>query len=128
MTLADVRDWLSTLSVAEHYYVGRLDTKQDKSLGVYPRSSGGEPVEAIGQDSSYDIKPVTLLLHWNKNAAETEEAAYALWEHLRRQSHLVIGSTPVQFIKLQVPAPVSVMYDDKGVYEYVIDFDLIYKR
>lgn len=35
MTLANVRDFLKTIINAEHFYIGRLDNKQDKSIGVY---------------------------------------------------------------------------------------------
>lgn len=41
--LADVRDWLKTLGSAEHYYIGKLDAKQDKSIGVYSRATTGTP-------------------------------------------------------------------------------------
>ena len=83
MTLAIIRDWLKTFGLAENYYTNRLDNKKEKSLGVYDRTiSGSRPVMAIGglQNSSYDMMPVSLLLHWNRDARETEEAK--LWKAL----------------------------------------------
>ena len=44
MTLANVRDFLKTIISAEHFYIGRLDNKQDKSIGVYTLKTGGEPL------------------------------------------------------------------------------------
>ena len=130
MLLSDVRDWLKTLGVAEHYYIGRLENKQEKSLGVYNRNRGGNPVIAIGglEASKYDIKSVTLLLHWNQNARETEIAAQALWNALLDVTNLDIGNEHVDYLALLVPEPVAVLTDSAGIYEYVIDFDLYYRR
>ena len=35
--LSNVRDWLKTLISADFYYIGKLDVKNDKSIGVYQR-------------------------------------------------------------------------------------------
>ena len=29
--LSDIRDWLKSVTSAEHYYIGKLDNKQDRS-------------------------------------------------------------------------------------------------
>lgn len=131
MELHEIRDWLETLDVAEHYYIGRLDNKKEKSLGVYSRARGGTPVMAIGgvQNSSYDIKAVSLLLHWNRNARETEAAAKELWEHLFGMTDVDIPSgSHIQYIQPNVPEPVAVGTDDGGVYEYVIEINIYYRR
>ena len=130
MNLADVRDWLKTFSVAENYYIGKLDNKKQKSLGVYHLPRSGDPVVAIGgtQNSSYDITGISLLLHWNQNARETEEAVRALWNHLLGVDDVDVGNHHIQMLELLVPEPVSVGTDDAGVYEYVINFNLYYRR
>lgn len=127
ITLKEIKDWLKTLEVAEHYYIGRLDSKKEKSLGVYNRTRSGAPVTAI-DTSSYDIKGITLLIHWTKDADETEIAAQNLWSQLQRITNLDIGEKHIYFIALQVPEPISVNYDDDGIYEYVIDLDIYYRR
>ena len=128
MELADIRDYLKTLDAAEYYNIGRLNNKKEKSLGVYSRTRSGPPVHAIGQPSSYDIKAVTLLLHWNQDARETEQAALTLWNKLLEAEQITIGGTPVYYLQMQVPEPVAVGTDDNGVYEYVIDFNLYFRR
>ena len=131
MILADVRDWLKTLNVAENYYCGRLENKKEKSLGVYNGASSGTPVMALGglQNSSYDVKAVSLLLHWNRNSKETEKAAQVLWEHLiTARSVDVSESEHIHFLQLTVPEPIAVGTDENGVYEYVINFNVIHKR
>ena len=131
MTLDEIRDWLKTFDAAEHYYIGRLDNKQEKSLGVYPLARGGAPVMAIGgiQNSSYDIKAMSLLLHWNKNARETEEAALALWERLFGAENVDVPSgSHIQYVRPTVPEPVAVGTDANGVYEYVIQLNIYFRR
>lgn len=128
MTLAGVRDWLKTLNVAENYSIGRIDNSKDKSLGVYSRRSVNGFVESIGRKSSYNIKAISILLHWNKNAKETEAAAMDLWDKLTAVTDLTIEEHNVNYIYMNVSEPVSVGADDKGVYEYVIEIDLYYTR
>lgn len=91
MTLSDIRDWLESLDVADHYHIGRINNKKEKSLGVYSRPRSGAPVTGIGDTSTYDIKGITLLLHWNRNARETEEAALKLWKKLINATGIDIG-------------------------------------
>lgn len=128
--LSDIRDWLKTLNVAENYYIGRLDNKKEKSLGVYNRTRSGPPVMAIGgiSQSSYEVKSVSLLLHWNRNARETEAAAGELWSGLLDPGEITLGGHQVHYLKLMVPEPVFVGNDESGIYEYVIEFDLYYRR
>ena len=130
MTLADVRDWLKTMSAAENYYIGKLDNKKEKSLGVYSRRRAGEPVIAIGgvKKSSYEIKAISLLLHWTTNARETEAAATALFDQLVGITSLDVGDEHISYLALRVPEPQNVGTDDNGVYEYVIEFDLYVRK
>lgn len=131
MTSAEIRDWLKTLDVAEHYYIGRLDNKKEKSLGVYGKARSGPPVMAIGgaENSSYDIKSVSLLLHWNRNMNETEEAAQRLWNCLFCVTGVDVPSgSHIQYIQPNVPEPVAVGTDDSGIYEYVIEINIYFRR
>lgn len=131
MTLAEVRDWLKTISTAEHFYIGKLDAKQDKSLGVYSRAALGQPPDiALGGLSCTKtaVKQVSILLHWNQNAKETEAAAQALFEALQAAEPIQISQTQVAFLQLLVPEPVDVGTDDNGVYERVIWVDFYYRR
>ena len=126
--LSNIRDWLKTLISADFYYIGKLDSKNDKSIGVYQRKNPAPPIKAIGQPSSYEIKPISILVHWNKNADETEKTAYELYKQLTAVSSLDLNNTHVQFINLLQSEPVDVGTDDNGVYERVIEFDIYYER
>lgn len=132
LALKDIKKYISELEIVpdENVYIGKLDNKKEKSIGVYQRKTSGNPVMAIGGHdmSSYDVKPISLLVHWNKNPVETEEAAFKLFEKLKRESGVTIGGTQIKFIRLMVPEPQDVGTDDNGVYEYVIWLDFIYER
>ena len=132
LKLTEIRQWIASLGIAEdqHVYIGKLDNKQQKSIGVYGRSGSGSPGIALGglECTTYDTKRLSLLVHWTTRKAESEVAAYELFEKLRNVSSLDIGDTHIAYLRLMVPEPQDVGTDDGGVYEYVIWLDLIYER
>lgn len=143
--LADIRDWIESMQLADHHYIGKLDVKQDRSIGVYQRQAAAEPRMAIGglPQTSYDIKYISVLVHWNHSARETEEAAAELFAALRTARNVeldeegnVISGEPgdaetknrILFVDMACSEPVDVGTDDNGVYERVIWFDIYYER
>ena len=121
--LSDIRDWLKSVTSAEHYYIGKLDNKQDRSIGVYSLKQSGTPTRAIGGESTYDTMSVSLLIHYTDNARETEEFARRLYETLYG-----IKNVEIKEHKLLAEEPVDVGTDDKGVYEQVIEVKFYYER
>lgn len=128
LTLADVRDYIKTFKLAENYYVGKLDGKKEKSIGVYQRKNGYAPRKCIGVPSGYERKPISLLVHWNKNARETEEQAFLLYQKLEEIKEADMGETHIFFLDVLNVEPVDVGTDDDNVYERVIEFDLYYRK
>lgn len=130
MPLSDIREWLKTFGIGEHFHIGKLDGKKEKSIGLYQRKSSGPPTMAIGglENKKYDVKRVSVLIHWTKNARETESASFSLFEKIMNLKNVTIGQTRVNYIRLMVPEPQDVGTDDAGVYERVIWFDLYYER
>ena len=130
ITLAEVRDWIKTFNAANNYYIGKLDNKQENSIGIYQRKTIDGPRVAIGGRSltSYDVKSISILIHWNKNANETEKRAQYLYNRLFEAESVVIGGTPIKMIALLQNEPVDVGTDDNNVYERVIELDLYYER
>lgn len=128
MTLANVRDCLKTVAGAKHYYIGRRDGKQDKSVGVYPLRRPGYPV-AIGGEGATTVgmKPVSILVHWTSNADETERVAQALYDRLLLTQNAVIGGQKVYYFKPLNPEPVDVGAEG-DVYERVLEFEIYYER
>lgn len=128
ITLAQVKDWTKTLIEADHYYIGKLNEKYDRSIGLYTRQRAGAPIKAMGDAGSYGIKAISILVHWTNNANETEHAALALYDKMQHVTDVTIGDSHIDYIMLNVPEPVAVGVDDKGVYEYVIEADLYYRK
>ena len=132
LKIADIRGWIASLGIAadNRVYIGKLDNKQQKSIGVYGRGGSGPPYIALGglEYTTYDTKPVSRLVHWNSDKEESEAAAYDLFEKIRNLSSLDIGDTHIHCIRLMVPEPQDVGTDDGGVFEYVIWLDFIYQR
>ncbi|MEG0377588.1 MAG: minor capsid protein [Eubacterium sp.] len=131
LLLSEVRDWIKTLDTgADNFYIGRLDAKKDKSVGIYPLKVSEPPTVALGglKVSKTDKKSITILVHWNKNAKETEIAAIKLYEKLLGAGSVRIGTTKVNYFKLLVPEPVDVGTDDSKVYERVIQVQIYYER
>lgn len=113
-----------------HCYMGALDNKKEKSVGVYQlnRRSTNDP--AIGGDdlASYATKPVSILVHWNQSPRETENAATELYWRLRAVRGLEVNGITIQFIRMLVGEPVEVGSDKNGIYERVIEAEIIYRR
>lgn len=131
MTLNDVLQWLKILNTKfEHYYMGTLDSKKNKSLGVYNLKRENKPIIAIGgiECTSYNVKRISLLIHWNQASDETENQAIQLYEELLKAKPNQIGSHIINFIGMLTNEPVDVGRDDKGICEYVIEFEIYYKR
>ena len=130
ITLAEVRDWIKTFNAANNYYIGKIDNKQENSIGIYQRKTIDGPRVAIGGRSlaSYEVKSISILIHWNKNANETEKRAQYLYNRLFETESVVIGGTPIKMIALLQNEPVDVGTDDNNVYERVIELDLYYER
>lgn len=130
LSLADVRDWLKTLIPVENDYIGKLDNKKEKSIGVYQRKENGPAKISIGglNCTKHDVKRISVLVHWNKNARETELVSFELFEKLKEIANIEIGQAHIDYLMLLVPEPQEVGTDDNGVYERVIWFDLYYER
>lgn len=130
MMLEDVRDYIASLKLSEYTYMGKLDGKKEKSIGVYNSKQGGTYKTAIGGPSlqSYGVKNISLLIHWNKSPRETENATKALFEKLEVAREVTINKAEIKFIQLLCNEPINVDTDDDGIYEMVIEAAVVYKK
>lgn len=129
MMLSDVRDYIASLGLADSVYMGKMDSKSEKSIGVYNSKHRRAYKTAIGGPAlqSYGTKYVTLLVHWNKSPRETEKAAVALFEAVRSVREVSINEQKIKFIQ-PLYDPQDIGTDDAGVYETVIEVAVIYER
>lgn len=132
LLLKDIRQYISNLELATdgNVYIGKLDNKKQKSIGVYGRGTTGEPHMALGglECTTYGVRPVSLLIHWTRSQSDSEAASYELFEKLKNITNMTVGDTHIDYLRLMVPEPQDVGTDDDGVYEYVIWLDFIYER
>lgn len=130
--IGDVRDYIAGLGIADNnnVYCGKLDNKKDKSIGVYNLNRQRPLQTAVGglNNSSYRIKSVSILVHWNKSVRDSEETSEQLYNMLRDTNNKIINDTRLLFTKMQVDGPVDVGTDDKGIFESVIELDIYYER
>lgn len=129
MTLADVRDYIASLNLADHVYMGKLPDKEEKSIGVYNSKHQYLYHTAIGgpDQEGYGQKYVTFLVHWNKSPRDTEKATTDLFEVLRRVRDAEINKETIKFIQ-PLYEPQDVGTDDSGIYEMVIEAAVIYEK
>ena len=130
LTLADIRDYIKTFNVGDNFSIGKIDANKDKSIGIYQRQDYGTAQTKLGgfECTKTLIKQVSILVHWNKNARETEVNAMAIYDGLLRASNVTINGQPVSYIDLRMPEPVDLGTDDKGVYERTIWADFYYEE
>ena len=130
--IGDVRDYIAGLGIADNnnVYCGKLDNKKDKSIGVYNLNRQRPLQTAVGglNNSSYRIKSVSILVHWNTSVRDTEKTSEQLYNMLRDMNHITINDTKVFFTKMLVDEPVDVGTDDNGIFESVIELDIYYER
>lgn len=129
MMLNDVWSRVKELGLAEHVYMGKMDAKQDKSIGVYNSKHQHAYHTAIGGHGleSYGTKYVTFLVHWNKSPGETEKAATALFNAVRQAREVTVNNTTIKFMQPLYDIQ-DVGTDDAGIYEMVIEVAVIYEK
>lgn len=116
--------------IADYFYIGKLDNKKEKSIGVYQLKRGNSPNIAIGGLSNTKTmeKSVSILIHWNKNAKETELKAYEIYYKLLCLREFKINNVKVNYIELLEQEPIDVGTDSSNVYERVIEATFYYEK
>lgn len=129
MTISDFRDWLKTKIDCPNWFAGGLRTTVEKAIVIYNGQAFINPM-AIGgpQNSSYKGKGIRILIHWNKNVRETEIKAQEVYNTLHGLTNVEIARKRVIQFNMRDPEPVYLGVDDSGIYEYVIDLEIIHER
>ncbi len=130
MTLAEVRDWLKTqVDDCPAWYIGKIDGNKEQCIGIYG-TTGPAPRVAIGglENTSSTVKPISILVHWGRNANVAEQKAQEVYQALFGKASAIVGGRRVIMFKMPQPGPIGVGTDDRGVYEYVIETNIYYER
>lgn len=125
VNLADIRDYVAKLGIVknERCYMGKMDTKHEESIGCYHLRRSGLPRVPLGgkENMTFDILPVSFLIHWNKNAAQTDQKANELYRILLDLRDVTVNNTQIKFCIMQVPYPQDVGTDESGIFEMAIE-------
>lgn len=128
MTLEEVKDWLKTVVQSPKWYVGKINGNDRQCIGVYPTQGPARPIPVGGlKNRSYDTRAVSVLVHWGCDAVKAEAKAQELYDLLYGRTAM-IGNWQVVMFDMRTDGPVSAGTDEKGIYEYVINFVIYYRR
>lgn len=128
--LNDVCQYIEKLKPSfDNYYLGFIDKKKEKTLGVYGLKNNSK-VMALGGlvNTSYAIRYVSLLVHWNHSTSESEEVANQLFNSIQDSRPEYIGNHRINYLMMNNGGAIDIGRDDNGVCEYVIEFEINYER
>lgn len=130
--LEDVHALVKSFGLVEdgRCYMGKLDAKMERSVGVYNLNRVSPYRTAIGgeKNRSYGVKRVSFLVHWDKSPRNAEKAALELFTRLEGTRNAVVNGKKILFAAMLTDAPVDVGTDDEGIYEMVIETEFYYER
>lgn len=126
MTLTAIKDWIKALigDIGDGIACGAIDAGKGRFIGVYDKTAGSDA--PVAQVTTYNRKRIVLLIHWGQDPTVCAEKASAVRDLIAQPKRFDIDgySTFVETIK----PPIPIGKDNKGIYEYTIEFTLIYNR
>lgn len=127
--LAEVRDWIKNFGLFDGYWIGRLSTKKDNTLGIYPLRNSPARREVLSYSSkSYDVTGINFLIHGDANKDNTERLAWSFYNTLSAsRPAFSMNGKQVYFIKMLYDCPIDVD-SDGSVYEYTVQAEFYSER
>ena len=129
MTLVEIKDWLKTqITDCPNWYIAKIDGSKDQCIGIY-NLEGPAPNIAVGglQNTSCTIKAISILVHWGKDANVAEQKAQGVYNKFFGQAAVINRHRVINF-DMRNSEPIYVGSDANGIYEYVIQTNIIYER
>lgn len=129
MTISDFKDWLKEKINCPTWFTGGLRSADEKAIVIYNGKAYTNPM-AIGgiKNSSYKGKGIRILIHWNKDVKESELKAQEVYNSIDGLANVKIADKRVIQFKMRDPEPIYLGVDNSGIYEYVIDLEIIIER
>lgn len=128
--LKDLRDFIAGLGITDpdNVYMGTLPNKPEQAIGVYHHKRQHEWRRTLGGAATQSFRAgyYSLLVHWNRSPAESEEAAQALFDRLAGLRDQQAGSSRILMI-IPLYDPQDVGPDAAGVREWVIDLHILWE-
>ena len=129
ITISDFKDWLKTKIDCPTWFTGGLRAPDEQAIVIYNGQAFINPM-AIGgiQNSSYKGKGIRILVHWTKNVMESESKAQEVYKALHGLTNVEVAGKKIVQVNMRDPEPVYLGVDDSGIFEYVIDLEIIHER
>ncbi len=123
-----VKDLIKSLNITgiEHYYVGTLKEKEEKSLGIYSDGYSDERV-GISKNTMY----LRLLVHWNDSPGQTllqtievKKALDKLCNEIWNRKEIKIND--IKITRMKCGTPIDVDCDENDIFERVLHLEIDY--
>ena len=125
--LTDVRDWIKNFGIFQGCWIGRLSTKRDNTLGIYPLLNSPARREVLSDSlKSYDVTGVNFLIHGSNNKNETERLAWFFYNRLASLQKPLINGKQVYFVRMLYDCPIDVGSEGE-IYEYTVQIEIFSK-
>ncbi|HHY42981.1 MAG TPA: hypothetical protein GX514_09115 [Thermoanaerobacterales bacterium] len=129
ITISDFKDWLKEKVDCPNWFAGGLRTTTEKAIVVYNgRAFVNQTALGGPQNSSYRGKGIRILVHWTKNVKESEQKAQEIYNLLHGMTNETIQGKKIIKIDMRDPEPIYLGIDENGIFEYVIDLEIIYQK
>ena len=129
LKVTSVKNHLKSVFSDTKFYVGIINRKEDKCVGVYPRGASLKNI-AIGglNNTSVWYLPITLLVHWTDNSEQCEIKAQELYEYFLNNNDVTIDGRRIIDFNLLDSGPIDMSRDEKNICEMVIRMNIAYER
>lgn len=123
MTLKQYKDYFKTsFNWNEVISIGKIDNNQEKALCFYNSKRTLTPIKAI-DNSTYKIKPITILLRYTKNQDTAEIMANSIYEFFDDRNFAIEEKQVIA--QHLYSEPINLGTDDNGVYEYSLEINML---
>lgn len=131
MTTEQLKNWIKIQDAdfANRIQLGGVDGNAPYFLGVYPSNTTSRQHVAIGGPActNYETMGARLLLRWGKSQPVAEKKAKSLWGLFYARTSVDMDGAKV-FIIDPGSGPVPIGKGSDGVFEYVINLNIIFKK
>lgn len=128
MLLSEIRDYLKTKIECPQWGLNSLYANKEKSICIYGIKGARSHIALGGlANTSYSTKSISILVHWGDSPNESEKKAQEVYNALFGQKAIIGGKRVIDF-NMRTSEPISVGTDKNGIYEYVIEVNIIYER
>lgn len=131
MTTEQLKNWIKAQrpEFSGIIQLGGVNANADKHLGIYPAAQSGPAHICIGGTActTTDTLKARLLLRWGESLPTAESKVADLWGLFYGLAGVDMDGATVCMADPGA-APVPLGRDSSGVFEYVINLTIIYKK